>query len=184
MHKIREANYYNSIESAIALLISFIINLFVVSVFAQTFFENPNAGDIGLSNSAEVLGKAYGEVAKYIWAVGMISNVLALTKRDRFVGSWPKFDHDRNLRWPVCNGRYLNFTSTFTELTGFIQFKMAPWKRVLITRSVAIVPAIAVAVSATDSMDVLNEWLNVLQSIQLPFALIPGTPGWLIIVYI
>ncbi|KAL6043918.1 Solute carrier family 11 member 1, partial [Balamuthia mandrillaris] len=47
------------------------------------------------------------------------------------------------------------------------------WKRVLITRSVAIIPAIIVAVAAQSRLDTLDEWLNVLQSIQLPFALLP-----------
>jgi Mn2+/Fe2+ NRAMP family transporter len=57
---------------------------------------------------------------------------------------------------------------------GFLLLNVAPWKRVLITRSVAIVPSILVAILAQGSLDVLDEWLNVLQSVQLPFALIPG----------
>jgi hypothetical protein len=52
-------------------LISFVINLFVVAVFAQTFFGHPDAGDIGLYNSADALEKAYDSAAvKYIWAIG------------------------------------------------------------------------------------------------------------------
>jgi natural resistance-associated macrophage protein len=48
--------------------------------------------------------------------------------------------------------------------------------RAIITRSFAIVPTIAVALyfNTTESaLDVLNEWLNVLQSVQIPFSLIP-----------
>ena len=48
------------------------------------------------------------------------------------------------------------------------------WKRNLITRSVAIVPSLIVALVAGDSgADDLIVWSQVLLSIQLPFALIP-----------
>lgn len=40
--KIREANLYFAIESAIALLVSLIINIFVVSVFAYGMYEKTN----------------------------------------------------------------------------------------------------------------------------------------------
>lgn len=43
--KVREANMYFLIETTIALFVSFIINLFVVSVFANGLFEKKN-GDI------------------------------------------------------------------------------------------------------------------------------------------
>lgn len=61
-------------------------------------------------------------------------------------------------------------------MQGFLQLKISPWKRVLLTRSVAILPAVVVAAvtkNASTSLSNLGEWLNVLQSIQLPFALIP-----------
>lgn len=40
--KIREANLYFAIESAIALLVSLIINIFVVSVFAYGMYDKTN----------------------------------------------------------------------------------------------------------------------------------------------
>ena len=36
--KIREANFYYLVESSIALFVSFLINVFVVSVFAEGFY--------------------------------------------------------------------------------------------------------------------------------------------------
>lgn len=41
--EVREANKYFFIESCIALFVSFIINIFVVTVFAEAFFEKTNA---------------------------------------------------------------------------------------------------------------------------------------------
>lgn len=41
--QIREANFYFFLEAAIALFVSFLINLFVVSVFAEGFYNKTNA---------------------------------------------------------------------------------------------------------------------------------------------
>lgn len=41
--EVREANKYFFIESCIALFVSFIINIFVVTVFAEAFFAKTNA---------------------------------------------------------------------------------------------------------------------------------------------
>lgn len=53
--------------------------------------------------------------------------------------------------------------------------QVSAWSRVVITRSVALAPTLVVALisRAPNQLDVLNQWLNVLQSIQLPFAVIP-----------
>ena len=40
---VKEANMYFFIEACIALLVAFIINLFVVSVFAQGLYKHTNA---------------------------------------------------------------------------------------------------------------------------------------------
>ena len=61
-------------------------------------------------------------------------------------------------------------------MEGFLNWKVSPWIRVMITRTVAIGPAIAVAIISSSNAtagDVLNEWLNILQSVQLPFAVLP-----------
>jgi natural resistance-associated macrophage protein len=41
--KVKEANYYFFIEACIALFCSFIINVFVVTVFAYGLFEKTNS---------------------------------------------------------------------------------------------------------------------------------------------
>ena len=45
---IEESNFYNAIESSGSLFLSFIINAFVVSVFAAGFFGSPGASDSAL----------------------------------------------------------------------------------------------------------------------------------------
>ena len=56
-------------------------------------------------------------------------------------------------------------------MQGFLDLKMVAWKRVLLTRSLALVPALCVAF--LEAPETVDNWLNILQSIQLPFALIP-----------
>jgi len=58
-------------------------------------------------------------------------------------------------------------------MEGFLNFKLPIWQRVLITRSVAIVPALCVTLLNLESATKLDTYMNVLQSIQLPFALVP-----------
>ncbi|KAK3605981.1 hypothetical protein CHS0354_019660 [Potamilus streckersoni] len=133
---VREATMYNAIESAIALFVSFVINLFVVAVFAAAF-NGPQYSDAGFSQAGTWLYEKYGLSMKIIWGIGLLA------------------------------------AGQSSTITGFLNIKWAKWKRVLLTRSIAIVPAIVVALAATDGLDNMNNWLNVLQSVQLPFALLP-----------
>ena len=59
---------------------------------------------------------------------------------------------------------------------GFLNLQITKWRRIAITRSAAIGPTLLVALAFRNQdtkLDSLNEWINVLQSVQLPFALIP-----------
>ena len=59
-------------------------------------------------------------------------------------------------------------------MEGFLNLHWARWKRVLLTRCIAIVPTLALAVFADlREMTSLNDYLNAVMSLQLPFALIP-----------
>uniref|UniRef100_A0A0E0BUJ5 Metal transporter n=1 Tax=Oryza glumipatula TaxID=40148 RepID=A0A0E0BUJ5_9ORYZ len=151
-HQVREALRYYSIESTIALAVSFMINLFVTTVFAKGFYGTKEAGNIGLENAGQYLQEKFGGgffPILYIWGIGL----LAAGQSSTITGTYA--------------GQFI--------MGGFLNLKLKKWIRSLITRSFAIVPTIIVAFffDKSDSLDVLNEWLNVLQSIQIPFALIP-----------
>jgi len=59
-------------------------------------------------------------------------------------------------------------------MEGFINFRMAPWARRLVTRSIAILPAVVVTIyygaSGSAFLLVLSQ---VVLAFQLPFAIIP-----------
>jgi Mn2+/Fe2+ NRAMP family transporter len=144
---VAEANLYNTIESSLSLLLSYFINMFVVCVFAAGFFGTPDADSIGLREAGTVLGAKYGDAVMYIWAVGLLAAGQSSTMTGTLAGQY--------------------------VMQGFIKINVSPWVRVMITRSIAIIPAVIVAVSSTRYLDTLDEWLNVVQSIQLPFAVLP-----------
>ena len=76
--------------------------------------------------------------------------------------------------WLIPRGE-LSWAAGQFVMSGFLDFKMAPWKRSCVTRTVAIVPTLIIAVvfQASHKLDQLNQLLNILQSIMLPFAIIP-----------
>ena len=58
-------------------------------------------------------------------------------------------------------------------MEGFLDIKLPVWQRVLITRSIAIVPAVMVTFMSQSSLLKLDNLINVSQAVLLPFALIP-----------
>lgn len=94
------------------------------------------------------LGCAFGMAALYIWAIG----ILAAGQSSTMTGTY--------------SGQFV--------MEGFLNLQWARWKRVLFTRTIAIVPTFFVAFfSHISDMTMLNDYLNVVMSLQLPFAAIP-----------
>lgn len=151
--RVQEALSYYTIESTVALIISFMINLFVTTVFAKGFYGSKEARSIGLENAGQYLEQKYGGgllPILYIWGIGL----LAAGQSSTITGTYA--------------GQFI--------MGGFLNLRLKKWLRALITRSFAIVPTMIVALffdTSDAALDVLNEWLNVLQSVQIPFALIP-----------
>lgn len=59
-------------------------------------------------------------------------------------------------------------------MEGFLNLKWARWHRVFVTRMIAVVPTFAVAFySQIDQVTKMNDLLNAIMSLQLPFATIP-----------
>ncbi|XP_043508608.1 protein Malvolio isoform X3 [Frieseomelitta varia] len=170
--KVKEANMYYFIEACIALLVSFIINVFVVAVFAhglfkktnlevynlckdnnytigmQTFEQNNTAISADLNKGGIFLGCAFGAAAMYIWAVGIFAAGQSSTMTGTYAGQF--------------------------AMEGFLNLQWARWKRVLFTRMIAIVPTFLVAFfSDIDNLTGMNDILNAIMTLQLPFATLP-----------
>ncbi|XP_076095137.1 natural resistance-associated macrophage protein 2-like isoform X2 [Mytilus galloprovincialis] len=167
--EVSEANKYFFIEAAIALLVSFIINVFVTSVFAEGFYGrrpediydkclaegNPYAYlfnvtevQVDIYRGGVFLGCQFGIAAMYIWAVGILAAGQSSTMTGTYTGQF--------------------------VMEGFLNLKWKRWQRVLLTRTIAIAPTIFISIyEGIEQLSGMNDLLNVLMSLQLPFALIP-----------
>ncbi|KAI3763024.1 hypothetical protein L1987_53471 [Smallanthus sonchifolius] len=151
--QVQEALYYYTIESSIAIFITFTINVFVTTIFAKGFYNTKEANTIGLLNAGHYLQQRYGNglfPVLYIWGIGLLAAGQSSTLTGTYAGQF--------------------------IMGGFLDLQMRKWLRTLVTRSFAIVPTVIVAAyfnRSEDSLDVLNQWLNVVQGMQIPFALIP-----------
>jgi len=104
--------------------------------------------DVDLFQGGLFLGCEFHLVALYIWAVGILAAGESSTMTGTYVGQF--------------------------AMEGFLNIKWARWKRVLFSRSIAIAPILLVAIFADKRhLTNMNDILNVLQSLQLPFALFP-----------
>jgi len=56
---------------------------------------------------------------------------------------------------------------------GFLDIQWSPWKRTLLTRVIALGPSLLFAIAFTNKMDTFSQVLNVQQSVQIPFVIIP-----------
>lgn len=141
---------YFRIESFVMLVLAFLVNLFVVCVFAQGFYGKTTEVDMGLESAGDHLGETYGNVYKYVWAVGLLASGQVATIGLTYAGQ--------------------------LVMTGMLGIDVKAGTRMVATRMVALVPTVllAVAFEATNSFDHVAQMLNVLQSMQLPFALIPA----------
>uniref|UniRef100_A0A8B9PW67 Natural resistance-associated macrophage protein 1 n=1 Tax=Apteryx owenii TaxID=8824 RepID=A0A8B9PW67_APTOW len=170
--EVEEANMYFLTESCLALFISFLINLFVMAVFGEAFYHQRNedvhnkcvnssvsqyAGifppnnktvSVDIYQGGVILGCYFGAVALYIWAVGILAAGQSSTMTGTYAGQF--------------------------VMEGFLQLRWSRFARVLFTRSFAILPTVFIAAFKDVShLTGMNDLLNVLQSILLPFAVLP-----------
>ncbi len=145
----REALKFATIDSTVALMLALIINASILILAAATFNKAGMTNVTDLTRAHELLAPLLGTaLAPALFAVALL----------------------------LCG---LNSTVTATlagqaVMEGFIDIKLKPWLRRLVTRMVAIVPAAAVTIfageAATGKLLILSQ---VVLSLQLPFAVVP-----------
>uniref|UniRef100_A0A8V0ZGH8 Natural resistance-associated macrophage protein 1 n=4 Tax=Gallus gallus TaxID=9031 RepID=A0A8V0ZGH8_CHICK len=170
--EVKEANMYFLTESCLALFVSFLINLFVMAVFGEAFYHQRNEDvhnkcvnssvsryasifpinnetvSVDIYQGGVILGCYFGAAALYIWAVGILAAGQSSTMTGTYAGQF--------------------------VMEGFLQLRWSRFTRVLFTRSLAILPTLFVAAFRDVSqLTGMNDLLNVLQSILLPFAVLP-----------
>ena len=145
----REAVRYATIDSTVALMCALFINAAILIVAAATFHER------GMGEVAEIQ-EAY-RLLSPVLGVGVASTLFAIAL--------------------LASGQNSTLTGTLSGqivMEGFINFRMRPWLRRLITRLIAIIPAVIVigiyGESRTTDLLVASQ---VVLSMQLGFAVWP-----------
>jgi manganese transport protein len=146
--QIAQACKYNLIDSAVALNAAFFVNAAILIVSSAVFFRNHQVVT-EISQAHALLDPLLG--------TAMAGSAFALAL--------------------LASGQSSTLTGTLAGqviMEGFIRFRMRPWVRRLMTRSMAIVPA-AVTIfffgaAGTYKLLILSQ---VILSLQLPFAIVP-----------
>lgn len=145
----KEAISYAVFDSTVALLFALFINSAILIVAAAAFYA-----------------KGHGEVAELNEAYRLLTPVMGASLASVLFGVAL-----------LASGQNSTLTGTLAGqivMEGFLNFRLPPWLRRLITRLVAVVPAvIVVAIFGESKVTDLLVLSQVLLSFQLPFAVFP-----------
>lgn len=144
----REAIRYNVLDTALALNIAFFINAAILVLSASTFFTR-GIEVTELREAHELLSPLLGTtLASAAFAIALLVAGQSSTITGTMAGQ--------------------------VVMEGFVRLRISPLKRRLLTRALAIVPAVAVLfhVGETGVLQLLV-WSQVVLSLQLPFAILP-----------
>jgi manganese transport protein len=145
----REAIHFASIDSAVALMFALFINAAILVMSAAVFHGSGHEDVADIGDAYKLLSPLMGTtMASVLFAVALL-----------------------------CSGQNATLTGTLAGqivMEGFINLRLRPWLRRLVTRLIAIIPAIIVVMlygeRGTGPLLILSQ---VILSLQLPFAVFP-----------
>ena len=144
----KEAVKFAFIDSTLALSFALFINAAILIVAAATFHNTGHSGVAEIQDAYKLLTPLLGAGASTMFALALLAS-----------------------------GQNSTLTGTLAGqivMEGFLNIRLRPWMRRLITRSIAIVPAAVVAImygeSGTAKLLILSQ---VILSMQLSFAVFP-----------
>lgn len=146
---IKQALKYSFIDSAIALNIAFLINAAILILAATVFFQTGKTEVAEIKQAHELLSPMLGSsFASTLFAIALIASGQSSTVTGTLAGQ--------------------------IVMEGYLRLRINPIMRRLITRLIAIIPAIIViAMFGEDEVDSLLIFSQVVLSLQLGFAVIP-----------
>ena len=145
----REALKFATIDSTMALMFALFINAAILILAAATFHKSGHLEVAELTEAHSMLSPLLGSVvAPWLFGIALL-----------------------------CCGLNSTVTATLAGqavMEGFVNLKLAPWQRRLVTRGLAIIPAAGVTILyGTAEMGKLLILSQVILSLQLPFAVVP-----------
>ena len=144
----REATRFAFIDSTIALSFALFINAAILIVAAASFHTSGHRGVAEIQDAYKLLSPLLGAGASTVFALALLASGLNSTLTGTLAGQ--------------------------IVMEGFLNIRLRPWLRRLITRGIAIVPAVTVAIlygeGGTAKLLILSQ---VILSLQLSFAVFP-----------
>jgi len=158
---IRRAIVFNTIDSVVSLIVAFFINAAILVLAAMVFYGKESVAVAGgavvqLSASTDWIRVAYLTLAPLLGTFAA-SGLFAIAL--------------------LASGQSSTITGTLAGqvvMEGFMHWRMKPWLRRLITRALAVLPAILViGFKGASSVTDLLTLSQVVLALQLPFAMFP-----------
>jgi manganese transport protein len=146
---IKKSLFYNFIDSAVALNAAFFVNAAILILAATAFYQTGNQSVAKIEDAHALLAPLLGsKLAPILFAVALIAAGQSSTVTGTLSGQ--------------------------IVMEGYLNLRLNPWIRRLLTRLVAIVPAVLViGLMGEGRVDELLIFSQVILSLQLGFAVIP-----------
>ena len=145
---IRQAIKFNRVDTTIALNLAFFVNAAILVVAASVFFKTGNSDVAEIKEAHRLLPAFLGNLAPILFAVALIAAGQSSTITGTLAGQ--------------------------IIMEGYLSLRINPILRRLITRLVAIIPAlIVIIIYGEENVDALLILSQVILSLQLGFAIIP-----------
>jgi len=158
---IRKAVQFNTIDTSLSLTLAFLVNAAILVLAGMVFFGKasvavPGGEVVHFSPDSDWIRVAYLTLAPLLGtAVGSVLFGVAL----------------------LASGQSSTITGTLAGqvvMEGFMNWRLQPWVRRLITRLIAVLPAIfIIAIRGSSSVTDLLVLSQVVLALQLPFAMFP-----------
>jgi len=145
---IKEAIKYSRMDSGIALNLAFLVNAAILILAATVFFKTGHSDVASIKGAYVLLPGFLGNLAPKLFAIALIAAGQSSTITGTLAGQ--------------------------IVMEGYLQLRINPWVRRLITRLLAIIPALLVIlIYGEKDVDALLIFSQVILSLQLGFAVIP-----------
>lgn len=146
---IRKSIFYNFIDSAVALNAAFFVNAAILILAATAFFKTGHMAVAKIEEAHSMLAPLLGsKLAPILFAIALIAAGQSSTVTGTLAGQ--------------------------IVMEGYLNLRLNPWIRRLLTRLIAIIPAVLViGIMGEDRVDELLIFSQVILSLQLGFAVIP-----------
>lgn len=139
----------NFIDSAIALNLAFFVNAFILILAATVFYKTGRTDVAEIKQAHELLAPMLGSnLAPALFAIALIAAGQSSTITGTLAGQ--------------------------IVMEGYLHLRITPWVRRLLTRLIAVIPAVLmILINGEDNIDRLLVLSQVVLSLQLGFAIIP-----------